>query len=106
VPETSPRSCPFPLRPTWAVYQAGSMWRVLAPARALAVHEADAWVGDFATHAEALTWVTDPAAREAWLERPEVRSFDASDRILFVEGMLTHCSTLRHLLFDGQKAAA
>ncbi len=99
---------PFPIRGTWAVYKGGSMWRVIAPARAFAAHEADAWVGDFATHAEALAWATNPTVREAWLglDRPGARCFDAANRMLWIEGMLSHCSPLRHLLFDGQKAVA
>jgi hypothetical protein len=106
VSESQPRVCPFPHRGTWAVYKAGALWRVLAPARVMAAHQADAWMGDFATHADALRWATDPVVREAWLDRPDATGFTAADRILWMEGMLLRCNSLRHMLFDGQKAAA
>lgn len=100
------QACPFPLRATWAVYKVGTLWRVMAPVRVIAAHPADAWGGDFATHAEALAWATDVKVREVWMGGLVARSFSESDRILWLEGMLPRCTLLRHQLFDGQKAAA
>ncbi|WP_133690279.1 hypothetical protein [Mycobacterium sp. BK086] len=86
------RECPFVTRNTWAVFKVGALWRVLRPSRAWACHEQDACAGDFPSHAEALRWATDPAVREAWLDRPDSKFHPTGiDRDIWIEGLNAQC---------------
>lgn len=86
------RECPFVTRNTWAVFKVGARWRVLRPSRAWACHENDACAGDFATHAEALKWATDPTVRAAWLDRPASKFRPTGiDRAEWIEGLTAVC---------------